>query len=143
MLSYNNRRYIRGIFMNKIVEELKKAGVFYIATEEGSQPRVRPFGSILEYEGNAYICSGNFKEFYKQIKANPNVELCGMYEGPTWLRITATLEEDDRIEVQEAMLNDPTGPKGLYQPGDGRFVTFKLINITAKKCTFMGVEDIK
>lgn len=129
--------------MNKIVEELKKAGVFYIATEEGSQPRVRPFGSILEYEGNAYICSGNFKEFYKQIKANPNVELCGMYEGPTWLRITATLEEDDRIEVQEAMLNDPTGPKGLYQPGDGRFVTFKLINITAKKCTFMGVEDIK
>ena len=129
--------------MNKIVEELKKAGVFYIATEEGSQPRVRPFGSILEYEGNAYICSGNFKEFYKQIKANPNVELCGMYEGPTWLRITATLEEDDRIEVQEAMLNDPTGPKGLYQPGDGRFVTFKLINITAKKCTFVGVEDIK
>ena len=129
--------------MNKIVEELKKAGVFYIATEEGSQPRVRPFGSILEYEGNAYICSGNFKEFYKQIKANPNVELCGMYEGPTWLRITATLEEDDRIEVQEAMLNDPTGPKGLYQPGDGRFVTFKLINITAKKCTFMGAEDIK
>ena len=129
--------------MNKIVEELKKAGVFYIATEEGSQPRVRPFGSILEYEGNAYICSGNFKEFYKQIKANPNVELCGMYEGPTWLRITATLEEDDRIEVQEAMLDDPTGPKGLYQPGDGRFVTFKLINITAKKCTFMGVEDIK
>ena len=129
--------------MNRIVEELKKAGVFYIATVDNNQPRVRPFGSVMEFEGNVYLCSGNFKEFYKQIKANPNVELCGMYEGPTWLRITATLEEDDRIEVQEAMLDDPTGPKGLYQPGDGRFVTFKLINITAKKCTFMGVEDIK
>ena len=129
--------------MNKIVEELKKAGVFYIATVDNNQPKVRPFGSVMEFEGNVYLCSGNFKEFYKQIKANPNVELCGMYEGPTWLRISATLVEDNRLEVQEAMLNDPTGPKGLYQPGDGRFVTFKLTNIVAKKCTFMGVEDIK
>lgn len=129
--------------MNRIVEELKKAGAFYIATIDGDEPRVRPFGSVMEYEGYVYICSGNFKEFYKQVKENPNVELCGMYEGPTWLRVKATLEEDNRIEVQEAMLNDPTGPKGLYQPGDGRFVTFKLTNISAKKCTFMGEEEIK
>ena len=129
--------------MNRIVEELRKAGAFYIATIDSTEPRVRPFGSVMEYEGNAYICSGNYKEFYKQVKENPNVELCGMYEGPTWLRIKAKLEEDNRIEVQEAMLNDPTGPKGLYQPGDGRFVTFKLTNIRAKKCTFMGEEEIK
>ena len=129
--------------MNKIVEELKKAKVFYIATIDGNQPRVRPFGSIVEYQGDAYICSGNFKEVYKQIKANPNVELSGMYEGPTWLRISATLVEDNRIEVQEAILNDETGPKGLYQPGDGRFVTFKLTNIKARKYSFTGVEEIK
>lgn len=129
--------------MNKIVEELKKARVFYIATIDGNQPRVRPFGSIVEYQGDAYICSGNFKEVYKQIKANPNVELSGMYEGPTWLRISATLVEDNRIEVQEAILNDETGPKGLYQPGDGRFVTFKLTNIKARKYSFTGVEEIK
>ena len=134
---------MRNNYMNKIVEELKKARVFYIATIDGNQPRVRPFGSIVEYQGDAYICSGNFKEVYKQIKENPNVELSGMYEGPTWLRISATLEEDNRLEVQKAILNDETGPKGLYQPVDGRFVTFKLTNITAKKCTFMGVEDIK
>ena len=129
--------------MNKIVEELKKARVFYIATIDGNQPRVRPFGSIVEYQGDAYICSGNFKEVYKQIKANPNVELSGMYEGPTWLRISATLVEDNRIEVQEAILNDETGPKGLYQPGEGRFVTFKLTNIKARKYSFTGVEEIK
>ena len=129
--------------MNKIVEELKKAKVFYIATIDGNQPRVRPFGSIVEYQGDAYICSGNFKEVYKQIKANPNVELSGMYEGPTWLRISATLVEDNRIEVREAILNDETGPKGLYQPGDGRFVTFKLTNIKARKYSFTGVEEIK
>lgn len=129
--------------MNKIVEELKKARVFYIATIDGNQPRVRPFGSIVEYQGDAYICSGNFKEVYKQIKVNPNVELSGMYEGPTWLRISATLVEDNRLEVQKAILNDETGPKGLYQPGDGRFVTFKLTNIKARKYSFTGVEEIK
>ena len=124
--------------MNKIVEELKKVGVFYIASIDNDQPRVRPFGSILEFEGNAYLCSGNFKEFYKQVEMNPNVELCGMYDQMSWLRVSAILVEDDRLEVQKAMLNDPTGPKGLYEPGDGRFVTFKLTNIKARKYSFVA-----
>ena len=122
--------------MNQIVSELLKVKVFYIATIDGDQPRVRPFGSILEYEGEAYICSGNFKDFYKQIKANPKVELCGMYPDFDWIRISATLVEDDRIEVQQAMLDDPTGPKGLYEAGDGKFVTFKLKDVKATKYGF-------
>ena len=125
--------------MNKIVDELRKVGVFYIATIEGDAPRVRPFGSILEFEGNAYICSGNFKDFYKQVSNNKNVELCGMYrDGQSWLRVKATLIEDNRLEVQRAMLNDPTGPKGLYEPGDGRFVTFKLTNVKAVRYSFVS-----
>ena len=122
--------------MNNIVNELKQVRVFHIATIEDDQPRVRPFGSILEYEGEAYICSGSFKEFYKQVKVNPKVELCGMYPDFDWLRVTATLVEDNRLEVQQAMLDDETGPKGLYQAGDGRFATFKLINIKATKYSF-------
>ena len=131
--------------MNRIVEELRKVKVFYIATIDGNQPRVRPFGSIVEFEGHAYICSGNFKEFYKQIKENNNVELCGMYpDGMSWLRLSASLEEDNRIEIQQAILDDETGPKGLYQPGDGRFVTFKLTNIKAIKSSFVSApEEIK
>ena len=128
--------------MNRIVEELRKVKVFYIATIDGNQPRVRPFGSIVEFEGHAYICSGNFKEFYKQIKENNNVELCGMYpDGMSWLRLSASLEEDNRIEVQQTILDDETGPKGLYQPGDGRFVTFKLTNIKAIKSSFVAASE--
>lgn len=130
--------------MNKIVNELRKVGVFYIATIDGDEPRLRPFGSILEFEDNAYICSGNFKEFYKQVSKNNRVELCGMYNDSSWLRVRATLVEDNRKEVQQAMLADPTGPKGLYEPGDGRFVTFKLTNIKAIKCSFYNSpEEIK
>lgn len=130
--------------MNRIVEELKKVGVFYIATEEGDQARVRPFGSATEFEGEAYICCGNFKEVYKQIAQNPKVELCGMYDATSWLRVAATLKEDDRIEAQEAILADPTGPKGLYSAGDGRLATFKLTGVKATKYSFFAPpEEIK
>ena len=130
--------------MNKIVEELKNVGTFYIATIENDQPRVRPFSSVAEFEGHAYLCSGNFKDIYKQIKANPHVELCGMYDGGTWLRVSTTLVEDNRIEVQQAVLNDPTGPSQLYKAGDGRFATFKLTDIKAFKFNFYSApEEIK
>ena len=128
--------------MNNIVTELKKVGVFYIATVDGTSPRVRPFGTIAEYEGYAYICCGNFKDVYKQLSANPDIELCGMYDGGTWLRVSATVVEDDRIEVQQAVLDDPTGPKMLYKAGDGRFVTFRLENIKARKYSFVAAPQI-
>ena len=124
--------------MNNIVNELKKVGVFYIATIDKNTPRVRPFGSITEFEGHAYLCTGNFKEVYKQIKDNPNVEISGMYDEVSWLRVTATLIEDNRAEVQRIMLEDPTGPKGLYEAGDGRFVTYRLTNIKATKYSFIN-----
>ena len=130
--------------MNKVVEELKKVKVFYIATMENEQPHVRPFSSIAEFEGNAYICSGNFKEIYKQLSANPKLELCGMYDGGTWLRVSAVAVEDNRVEVQQAVLDDPTGPKQLYSAGDGRFVTYRLTEIKALKYNFYAApEEIK
>lgn len=130
--------------MNKIVEELKKVKIFYIATIEGDKPKVRPFSSIAEFEDHAYLCTGNQKDIYRQINENPNVELCGMYDGGTWLRVSATLEEDNRLEVQQAVLDDPTGPSQLYKAGDGRFATFKLTNIKAFKFNFYAApEEIK
>ena len=130
--------------MNKVVEELKKVKVFYIATVENDQPRVRPFSSIAEFEGNAYICCGNHKEIYKKLSKNPKIELCGMYDGGTWLRVSAVAVEDNRKEVQQAVLDDQTGPKQLYTAGDGRFVTYKLTEVKALKYNFYAApEEIK
>lgn len=130
--------------MNKIVEELKKVKIFYIATVEGDQPCVRPFSSVAEFEGHAYLCTGNQKSVYKEISQNNKVELSGMYDGGTWLRVSATLIEDNRVEAQEAVLNDPTGPSQLYKPGDGRFIIYKLENIKAYKYNFYSApEEIK
>ena len=131
--------------MNNIVQEIKKVGVFFVATREGDQPRVRPFSSVTEFEGNVYLCCGNFKEVYKQLKSSPELELCGMYPDATsWLRVSAIAVEDDRLEVQQAMLSDPTGPQGLYTAGDGRFVTLRLAEVKATKYSFFAPpEEIK
>jgi uncharacterized pyridoxamine 5'-phosphate oxidase family protein len=130
--------------MNRVVEELKKVKIFYIATVEDDQPRVRPFSSIAEFEGNAYICTGKHKEIYSQISKNPKIELSGMYDGGTWLRVSATLELDERVEAQESVLNDPTGPSQLYKPNDARFVVYKLTNVKALKYNFYAApEEIK
>lgn len=122
--------------MTRIEEELKSAKLFYIATIDGDSPRVRPFSSITSYEGHTYICSGRRKEFFKQVSENPNIEICAMKDNGEWIRVSATLKIDNRVEPQEAMLNDPTGPSQLYTPNDGNFVVFQLTNIKALKFNF-------
>lgn len=119
--------------MNRIVEELKKTNVFYVATVEGDQPRVRPFSSVTEIDGQVYLCTNNQKECYKQIMANPKVEICGMGKDGTWIRVTGKLVRDDRDEARAKMLEDPTGPSQLYQVGDGLFEVFRLENAACTK----------
>lgn len=118
--------------MNNIVTELKKTGIFYVATIDGDQARVRPFSSCMEFEGELYICTNNTKDVYQQFLANPKIEICGMEKDGSWIRLTGTAVRDDRDEAREAMLNDPTGPSNLYTLGDGIFEVFKIEDV---KCT--------
>lgn len=122
--------------MNHIVEELKNVKVFFVATVEGDQPRVRPFSSVAEFEGKAYLCTNNTKEIYRQIMANPKVEISAMGKGGTWIRISAKLVYDDRDEARAAMLADPTGPSNLYKVGDGIFEVFYLDDAVCTKYSF-------
>ena len=120
--------------MNKIVEELRKTGVFYVATvDDGGQPRVRPFSSITEINGDLYICTNNTKNVYKQIQKNNKIEICGMGKDGTWLRISGKAIRDDNDESRKAMLEDPTGPSNLYTLGDGIFEVLRIEDISATK----------
>lgn len=128
--------------MNRIVEELKKTGTFFVATEEGIQPHVRPFSSTCEFEGNAYIGTNNKKECYKQMMENPNFEISGMEKDGSWIRLKGKLIRDDRDEARAAMLADPTGPSNLYKLGDGIFEVFKLEDTVCKKYSFTADPEI-
>ena len=112
--------------MNKIVEALKKAGTFFIATEDGEQPRVRPFGAVLEYDGKPYLCTGNTKPCFAQMKANPKVEISATYPDHTWLRLTAKVEPIDNDSIRAAMLEEYPELKGMYHVGDGIFEVLEI-----------------
>ena len=121
--------------MNEVYEFLKQCGVYYLATVEGDQPRVRPFGTIDLYEGKLYIQTGKKKPVAHQMKENPKVELSGMADG-RWIRITAEAVLDESIAAQEHMLSVYPSLQGMYQPGDGNTEVYWLKNATAQICSF-------
>ena len=116
--------------MQTAYDFLKKAGTYYLATVDGNQPRVRPFGTINLFEGRLYIQSGKKKDVARQIAANPKVELSA-FDGETWIRIACTLEEDNRAEAQESMLAAYPSLRGMYAVNDGNNVVYCLKNATA------------
>ncbi len=121
--------------MNEIYEFLKKCGTYYLATADGDQPRVRPFGTIDLFEGRLYIQTGAVKDVSKQMKSNPKVEISGM-AGGKWLRLSAEAALDPRIEAQEHMLAAYPSLQGMYKPGDGNTEVFYLKNARAAICSF-------
>ena len=123
--------------MQTVNDFLKKAGTYYLATMDGNQPRVRPFGTINLFEGNLYLQTGKKKDVAKQITANPKVELSA-FDGETWIRIACTLVEDNRAEAQESMLEAYPQIRSMYAVNDGNNVVYCLKNVTATFYTFGG-----
>ena len=103
--------------MEEVQSFLKECGVYYIATVEGDQPRVRPFGTAEIFEGHLYIQTGKSKNVSKQIQINPKVELCGFKDGK-WIRITGKLIRDDRIEAKKNMLDKNPDLRKMYDEND-------------------------
>ena len=116
--------------MKEVYEFLKKCGVYYLATVEGDQPRVRPFGTVNIFEDKLYIQTGKIKPVAQQMIANPKVEICAMKEGK-WIRVAAMAIEDDRVEAREAMLDAYPNLKDRYSADDGNNQVFYLKDAVA------------
>ena len=127
--------------MERVCEFLKKAGDYFLATEEGDQPRVRPFGTAHIFEGKLYIQAGKKKRVAAQIAANPHVELCAMLGGE-WLRVSGELVEDDRREARVSMLEAYPSLKALYNPDDGNTMVLYFKNATAVFSSFTKPEEV-
>lgn len=127
--------------MQEVYDFLKQCGVFYLATVEDDQPRVRPFGALAIWEGKLYTQTGRIKPVSKQLAANPKAEICAFKDG-TWLRVAATLVDDPRIEAQEAMLDANPGLKSRYQAGDGNTQVLYFKDATATFSSFTAPEKV-
>lgn len=121
--------------MKRVYDFLKKAGVYYIATVEGDQPRVRPFGTVNEFEGKLYIQTGKVKPVSRQLAANPKAEICAFCDGE-WIRVACELIADDRLEAKKSMLDAYPDLRGMYDENDGNTQVFCMQNATATFCAF-------
>lgn len=122
--------------VTEVYEYLKKCGVFYIATQDGDQPRVRPFGALDLFEGKLYIQTGMKKNVGKQLARNGKVELSGMAGRDNWIRVEAVAVRDPRPEAQRHMLEANPGLKGMYNVDDGNNEVLYLTDGTATFCSF-------
>lgn len=121
--------------IQEVYDFLKTCRTYYLATVDGDQARVRPFGTVDIFDGRLTIQTGRSKDVAKQMMANPKVELCA-FDGDRWLRVAASAVEDPRLEAQEHMLDAYPHLKARYQPGDGNTIIFALEQVTATFSSF-------
>ena len=126
--------------MKEILDYLKEARTFYIATVEGDQPRVRPFGTALVWEGRLYIQTGKVKDVSRQLAANPKAEICAFHNG-TWLRVSGELINDDRREVKVAMLEKFSSLKAMYSPDDDNTQVLYFRSASATFASFTAAPE--
>ena len=127
--------------MEKVCEFLKSAGVYYLATVEGDQPRVRPFGTAHIFEGKLYIQTGKSKPVSKQLAANPKCEICAFKDG-VWLRVATELVEDDRVEAKKSMLDEYTSLRNMYDENDANTQVLYLKNAVATFSSFTAAPEV-
>ena len=123
--------------MQETYEFLKKCGTFYIATIDGDQPRVRPFGVVNIFEDKLYIQTGKVKNVSKQMQINPNVEICAFSEGK-WIRLEGKVVRDDRIEAKASMLDANPVLKNMYSAEDDNT---EVLYFEKAKATFYSFTE--
>ena len=121
--------------MQEVYEFLKACGTYYLATVEGDQPRVRPFGTIDIFEDKLYIQTGKVKDVSKQMQANPKVEICA-FDGQKWIRVAGEVVRDDRVEPKKHMLDSYPNLQALYRADDDNTEVLYLKNATATIYSF-------
>ena len=127
--------------MKRVYDFLKKAEVYYLATVEGDQPRVRPFGTVNEFEGKLYIQTGKIKPVSHQLGVNPKAELCAFFDG-AWIRIACELVEDDRVEARKSMLDAYPNLRRMYDENDGNTQVLYMKNAVATISSFGGAPEV-
>lgn len=126
--------------MEKVFQFLKDTGTYYLATLDGDQPRVRPFGTVNVFEGKLYIQTGKVKSVSKQLALNPKAEICAFKDG-SWIRLSGELVEDDRVEARRSMLDAYPELRAMYDENDNNTQVFYFRNAVATFSSFSAPEE--
>ncbi|MDR0385357.1 MAG: pyridoxamine 5'-phosphate oxidase family protein [Prevotellaceae bacterium] len=125
--------------MQEVYDFLKKCGHYFIATADGNQPRVRPFGTAVIFENKLYIQTGKKKNVSRQMKSNPMIEICALdLPSGKWLRIAATVVNDDRVEAKQYVLDRHPELKSMYSATDSNTQVLYLKDAVATFSSLSG-----
>lgn len=127
--------------MEEVYDFLKQCETYYLATTDGDQPRVRPFGTVDLFHGKLYLQTGRSKNVAKQMQKNPKIELCGM-TGDKWIRVSATAVEEDSREARQHMLDAYPSLQKMYSADDGNTTVFYLKDATATISSFTDAPKV-
>lgn len=127
--------------IERVCKFLKEAETYYLATVEGDQPRVRPFGTANIFEGKLYIQTGKVKPTSKQLLANPKAEICAFHNG-VWVRVAGELIEDDRVETRKSMLDAYPNLRSMYDENDNNTQVFYFRSAVATFSSFTTAPEV-
>jgi uncharacterized pyridoxamine 5'-phosphate oxidase family protein len=141
VLIFSIKNILEVILVREVYEFLKKANTYYLATVDGDQPSVRPFGTANIFEDKLYIQTGKSKNVSKQMMKNPKISICAM-DGGDWIRIHATVVEDDRVEPKQSLLDAYPHLKSMYSATDGNHQVLYLKDAVATISSRSGESKV-
>ncbi len=128
--------------MSKLNDFLTEAGLFFLATADGDQPKIRPLGAHLEIDGKEIFGVGDFKDVYKQLAANPKTEIVACKPDGKWLRYTGKAVFETDPKYAEAMLDAMPQLRGIYNDETGhKMMCFHLEEATGVVIAMMGAGE--
>jgi uncharacterized pyridoxamine 5'-phosphate oxidase family protein len=127
--------------LKEVYDFLKGCNNYYLATVEGDQPRVRPFGSLAIFEGKLYFQTGKIKDVSKQMAANPKIEICAFDNKGVWVRVQAVAVDDPRREAKQFLLDAHPELKNMYSADDDNTQILYLKDSIARFHSFTGTGE--
>lgn len=120
--------------MQKVIDFLSDARVFFFGTVDGNKPEVRPFGFQMAFGGKLYIGMGKHKEVYRQTMENPNVILCAMNANNEWIRIRGKAVPETDPAAYEAAFEKSPNLARMYSKESG--LEFGLVYLSEGSAEF-------
>ena len=126
--------------MNEVIEFLTANPVVCLATvDENNKPRVRPFQFMFEHQNRLYFCTNNTKDVFRQLQANPCVELAVSTKEGAWLRISGNVVFTDDLKAKSYILDHNNLVKSIYKDVyNPTFEVFYIEHVNAVIADFSG-----
>ena len=125
--------------MEEVVKFLQEHPVQYLATVgRDGKAKCRPFMFAGEKDGRLWFCTNSTKEVYKDMQANPYVEVSVSSPTYAWIRLNGRALFENNMAVKEMCIQNPIVKSQYQTAGNPIFEVFYLAEAHAVIADFSG-----